>query len=623
MGASWWTRNGLGHACRDDQIKIVSGCMEHRCGSSDHSSPHRNPPLNWTGSYVKDPLHLTSHCASRGWSRSSWDPKAAEQENWSYGRWWLLVCSIVFSWTDIPSLRPHLAGMVKLDRGSAMWLCDHVYMRIARCREGYCTCADCSQILDGTCKRLWRGWILPFPYGLIASPTVPGFRLSWRAMRFMPFKWVRDNPQAPEADTLRKGFLLDTGDRTMSQRPRSTSEFLNGKLWTTCETASGEAVRVQSDIESWMPNGHPKSGIFWKRSVKTISIPIRGASTRWNPSHIAVWSQPSVRLAHDHQRYFYRSKVEQIDHLYKLAQGTVQEMSQAQKHNRQDQKQTRSTTAKTRSTTFKTRSTTVKTRSTTVRTRSITIIKLFFKTYFAAFIIYHLIAFAHGSPVDFTPLRTSLEARASTKFVHPGIFLHTAQLDFIKAKVKSGRQPWTDGYKKMIYSSLGSLTRSPKPRATVECGFAEVPNHGCTNESGDALAAYVMSLAWYITDNAQYAQKAISYMNAWAKTIKTHTNVNALIQTAWAATSWTRAAEIIRYTNADWSAGDIATFENMLRKVYLPNIIVGSDVGYNGNWELGWRNPDEIWWIYCWLWTSDDGSFNEHCDFSERSRHLR
>jgi hypothetical protein len=94
-----------------------------------------------------------------------------------------------------------------------------------------------------------------------------------------------------------------------------------------------------------------------------------------------------------------------------------------------------------------------------------------------------------------------------------------------------------------------------------------------------------MSLLWYISGTAQYAQKAISYMNAWATTIKAHTNSNAPLQTGWAGSVWARAAEIIRYTNAGWAASDITAFENVLRNVYLPTVIEGSQS--NGNWELG------------------------------------
>lgn len=74
-------------------------------------------------------------------------------------------------------------------------------------------------------------------------------------------------------------------------------------------------------------------------------------------------------------------------------------------------------------------------------------------------------------------------------------------------------------------------------------------------------------------------------MNAWAKSIKAHTNSNAPLQTGWAGAPWTRAAEIIRHTDAGWAAVDITTFENMLKNVYLPTVIKGSQS--NGNWELG------------------------------------
>lgn len=74
-------------------------------------------------------------------------------------------------------------------------------------------------------------------------------------------------------------------------------------------------------------------------------------------------------------------------------------------------------------------------------------------------------------------------------------------------------------------------------------------------------------------------------MNAWAKVLKAHTLDNALLQTGWAGTSFARAAEIIRHTGANWAASDLTAFQNLLRNVYLPTVINGSD--RNGNWDLG------------------------------------
>ncbi|GGM13894.1 alginate lyase family protein [Dactylosporangium sucinum] len=99
-------------------------------------------------------------------------------------------------------------------------------------------------------------------------------------------------------------------------------------------------------------------------------------------------------------------------------------------------------------------------------------------------------------------------------------------------------------------SRYASLSRTPKPRAVVECGSYSNPNYGCTDEREDAIAAYTLSLAWYITRDSRYATKAIAIMDAWSATIQDHTNSNAPLQTGWAGSSWPRAAEIT-LTHAD------------------------------------------------------------------------
>lgn len=123
---------------------------------------------------------------------------------------------------------------------------------------------------------------------------------------------------------------------------------------------------------------------------------------------------------------------------------------------------------------------------------------------------------------------------AFTTFTHPGVLVGTAQLDFTRNKVNSGSQPWKSSFDAMMASKYASLSRTPKPRAVVECGSYSDPNYGCTDEREDALAAYTLSLAWYVTREGKYADKAIQIMDAWSGTIKDHTNSNAPLQTGWA-----------------------------------------------------------------------------------------
>ena len=172
---------------------------------------------------------------------------------------------------------------------------------------------------------------------------------------------------------------------------------------------------------------------------------------------------------------------------------------------------------------------------------------------------------------------------ALISFSHPGVLVSRAQLDFVKGKVNAGAAPWLAAYNQMMASRYASLARTPKPRATVECGSYSNPNYGCTDEREDAIAAYTDALAWYITRDDRYAKKAIQLMDAWSAVITDHTNSNAPLQTGWAGSTWPRAAEIIKYTyTGSWS--NSGRFATMLRTVYLPEIINGSNS--NGNWEL-------------------------------------
>jgi hypothetical protein len=179
-------------------------------------------------------------------------------------------------------------------------------------------------------------------------------------------------------------------------------------------------------------------------------------------------------------------------------------------------------------------------------------------------------------------LAVPAEAAPAT-FVHPGVTVSQGQLDFVRGKVNAGAQPWKGAFDKMLASKYADLNRTPKPRAVVECGSYSNPNNGCTDEREDAIAAYTDALAWYITRDERYARKAIQLMDAWSGVITDHTNSNAPLQTGWAGSSWPRAAEIIKYTyTGSWA--NSGRFATMLRSVYLPEVINGSNS--NGNWEL-------------------------------------
>jgi len=175
--------------------------------------------------------------------------------------------------------------------------------------------------------------------------------------------------------------------------------------------------------------------------------------------------------------------------------------------------------------------------------------------------------------------------RSQAGFYHPGVLVNRAQLDFIRDKIASGSEPWKSAFEAAKTSNLAALDYTPKPWQTCECGPRSNPDLGCKDEQRDSEAAYAQALLWYFTGNKTYAANSIKIMNAWSSTLTGgHKRENGPVQAAWCAEVWPRAAEIIRYSDAGWSDGDITKFKDMLTKQYVPSLVDGSCE--NGNKEL-------------------------------------
>jgi hypothetical protein len=212
----------------------------------------------------------------------------------------------------------------------------------------------------------------------------------------------------------------------------------------------------------------------------------------------------------------------------------------------------------------------------------------------------------------------SATAQTADPFVHPGVLLSKAQLDWMAEEVNSGVEPWATEFanaqtvvKNSSHIAWGSLSykvQGPWPGGWNQCGSYSTPDDGCTYADADSTAAYIQALLWYITGNQAYANNAITYMDAYAQNMKGYkfgstgagacpdssgaACENGPLQAAWDSTKWPRAAEIIYYgrpasTNgvgSGWTAAEFQAFQAMLTNAYLPLIENGSPD--NGNWEL-------------------------------------
>jgi hypothetical protein len=237
------------------------------------------------------------------------------------------------------------------------------------------------------------------------------------------------------------------------------------------------------------------------------------------------------------------------------------------------------------------------------------------------------------SSVALSTLSTSAaDARAGSiapsSWHHPGVLVNQAQLAYVKARIVAGAQPWTSAYAAVRSSTFASLSYIPHPVPQVQCGSNSNPDVGCKAEQGDASAAWTDALLWYFSGNQAYANKAIQIMNAWSSTLTGgHTLSNAPVESGWTGSTWAEAAELIRYTDAGWSAAGIAAFQHMLATQYVPTLLTGGPPCFNGNWELviaealmnisvfnenrGWFNTAVSYWVDrlpAYVYLSSDGS---------------
>ena len=170
----------------------------------------------------------------------------------------------------------------------------------------------------------------------------------------------------------------------------------------------------------------------------------------------------------------------------------------------------------------------------------------------------------------------------SVQFIHPGLLNSKAELDFVKAKIKAGAEPWSSLFNAMKNSKYGSLNWTPHPLTVVDAR-----SNDANIENDDATAAYTQALLWYFTDNEAYAKKSVEILNAWSAKLTNHVSNDRQkeLVAAWCGSLFPLAGEILRSSYPQWSSGEIKQFSAMLNQAFLPLLVPGNPT-FNGNWEL-------------------------------------
>jgi hypothetical protein len=176
------------------------------------------------------------------------------------------------------------------------------------------------------------------------------------------------------------------------------------------------------------------------------------------------------------------------------------------------------------------------------------------------------------------------DAAKPKEFVHPGMLQNRADLDFMKAKVSGGEQPWKGAWDRLRAQPYSSLDFTPKPAEHVIRGPYGRPSIGSNELIASANAAESHALQWYVTGNKAHAAKVIEIFNAWSPVLHDFQQNDAKLLAGWTGHQILGAAEIIRHTDAGWEQKNIDQFKKMILGVYYP-LIKDFYPDANGNWD--------------------------------------
>lgn len=180
---------------------------------------------------------------------------------------------------------------------------------------------------------------------------------------------------------------------------------------------------------------------------------------------------------------------------------------------------------------------------------------------------------------------TAVSARdASRPIVHPGILQTRADLEFMKAKIEAGEEPWKSAWGLWLENPLASLDFKPTPFAHVVRGAYAAGEKGGRELSDSANAANNHVMQWYVSGDDAHARKAIEILDAWSGTLAEFSENDAMLLAGWTGGTFCNAAEILRATYPAWSAKSQKQFKRMLMTVYVPLLRMYYPEA-NGNWD--------------------------------------
>lgn len=154
---------------------------------------------------------------------------------------------------------------------------------------------------------------------------------------------------------------------------------------------------------------------------------------------------------------------------------------------------------------------------------------------------------------------------------HPGGMHPKAQIAYVKEQIRLKKEPFFSAAKQLLEKADAALTASHHALADFDIpGYYIKPKEHRENSQSiqtDGFAAYSCALAWQLTGEKKYAEKALYFLRAWASTNTTYSNHDGALVLSYSGTSMVMAAELM-HPFKGWKKADRAQFAAWVKNVY-------------------------------------------------------
>lgn len=156
-------------------------------------------------------------------------------------------------------------------------------------------------------------------------------------------------------------------------------------------------------------------------------------------------------------------------------------------------------------------------------------------------------------------------------FKHPGGMHPKTQIDFVKQQIKLKNEPFYTAFNDLIKNTDSAFIKEHHALADFSVpGYYVKPLEHRRNSLGfqtDAFNAYACALAWQLTGDKRYANRALYFMNAWGSINKKYSESDGPLVTCYSGTAMIIAAELMRDYKG-WKKNDKQLFSQWIINVY-------------------------------------------------------